>query len=78
MKIGSIISQSTTALLANKGRSFLTVLGIIIGIAAVISLYSLGQGVKENVVGNFSFLGAKTITVSSQPIADEEESDNER
>ncbi len=73
MKVGSIISQSTTAILANKGRSFLTILGIIIGIAAVISLYSLGQGVKENVVGNFSVLGAKTITVSSQAIAEEEE-----
>jgi len=44
-------------------RSWLTVLGIFIGIAAVVGLVSISQGLKDAVVGQFESIGADTITV---------------
>ena len=49
---------------ANKMRTFLTTLGIIIGVTAVISLITIVDGVINNVMGQFSSLGAGTLTVS--------------
>lgn len=46
-------------------RSWLTMLGIFIGIAAVVSLISLGAGLKLAVAGQFNILGAERITVSA-------------
>ena len=44
MKIGDLFYETWHALSANKGRSFLTILGIVIGIAAVIAMTSLIAG----------------------------------
>lgn len=49
---------------ANKMRSFLTMLGIIIGIASVIAIVSLGQGGQSAVTDEFNKIGATTVTVS--------------
>ena len=49
MKIGDLFYETWHALSANKGRSFLTILGIVIGIAAVIAMTSLIAGVKYTV-----------------------------
>lgn len=46
-------------------RSWLTMLGIFIGIAAVVSLISLGNGLQNAITGQFSQLGADKLTVSS-------------
>lgn len=46
-------------------RSWLTMIGIIIGIAAVVSLISLGNGLKTAVLGQFSSLSVDTLTVSN-------------
>ena len=51
------------ALLANKMRSLLTMLGVIIGVAAVIALVSVGMGVRTGITSNFESLGANTITI---------------
>lgn len=48
---------------ANKMRSFLTMLGIIIGVASVIALITIVQGVTDSVMGTFSDMGAGTLTV---------------
>ena len=48
MKYWMILKQSLKAIFANKGRSFLTVLGIIIGIGSVIALISMGNGVQAS------------------------------
>ena len=48
----------------NKMRSFLTTLGIIIGVTAVIALITIVHRVYDSVMGLFSELGANTITVS--------------
>jgi len=47
-------------------RSWLTMIGIFIGIAAVVSLLSLGQGLQEAVYQQFAALGANTITVQAK------------
>jgi len=51
------------SLLANKLRAFLTMLGIIIGVAAVITLVSVGQGVQDVVVSEFQGLGHNLLFV---------------
>lgn len=48
----------------HKLRSFLTMLGIVIGVAAVIVLMSVGRGTTAAVMSNFSSLGANTIYIS--------------
>ena len=49
----------------SKMRSFLTTLGIVIGVTAVISLITIVQGVSASIVGQFSDLGAGTLTVNA-------------
>lgn len=64
----SIIKQSIKMSLqnikSNKMRTFLTTLGIIIGVAAVISMITIVNGVIDTVIGQFSSLGAGTLSVS--------------
>lgn len=52
------------SILSNKMRSLLTMLGIIIGVAAVIALMSIGYGVQSDIENNISSLGSNTITVT--------------
>lgn len=54
---------SLESIKSNKLRSFLTMLGIIIGISSVITLVSLGQGAKESITGEFEKIGASTISI---------------
>ncbi|MEI6266388.1 MAG: ABC transporter permease [bacterium] len=63
MKYWMILKQSLKAIFANKGRSFLTVLGIIIGIGSVIALISLGNGVQSSIDSQISKLGATSLTI---------------
>jgi putative ABC transport system permease protein len=48
----------------HKLRSFLTMLGIVIGVAAVIALMSIGKGTTANILANISRMGANLITIS--------------
>ena len=63
MNILNLIKIAITALLRNKGRSFLTMLGIIIGIASVIMMVSLGRSSTQNVRGEFSSMGSNMIMI---------------
>lgn len=58
-----LFRQSMRAILANKGRSTLTVLGIVIGIASVIALISLGNGANKMISDQISQLGSTNLTV---------------
>jgi putative ABC transport system permease protein len=60
-----ILAQSFRAIGRNKGRSFLTMLGIIIGIASVIALVAIGNGASNRITGRISSLGTNVITVRS-------------
>jgi putative ABC transport system permease protein len=65
MKVIVIIKQSFKAIFANKGRSFLTTLGIVIGIGSVIALMALGAGVKTTISSRISTLGTKNLIIRS-------------
>ncbi len=58
------------ALAANKLRSILTMLGIIIGVGAVIALMSIGRGVQAYITGQFAGLGSNLLFVTPGTIAD--------
>lgn len=49
---------------SNKMRSFLTMLGIIIGISSVITIVSLGQGGQNTITGEFEKIGAATVSIN--------------
>jgi putative ABC transport system permease protein len=53
------------ALARTKTRSFLTVLGVIIGVGAVIAMVSVGEGAKARVAAQFEAMGTSTLIVSS-------------
>ncbi len=57
------IKISIDAILANKLRSSLTTLGVIIGIAAVIVMVSLGKGAENLIIGQIASLGSNTIFI---------------
>ena len=58
------IQMSLQNIKSNKMRTFLTTLGIIIGVTAVIALITIVDGVIGSVMGQFSSLGAGTLSVS--------------
>lgn len=64
MKFSKLIKMAVSSVLANKMRSFLTMLGIIIGISSVIALVGMGQGTKQDVASKISSLGTNLITVN--------------
>ncbi|NLV98203.1 MAG: FtsX-like permease family protein [Clostridiaceae bacterium] len=66
------ISNAWQMLMGNKGRSILTMLGIIVGIASVITVVSVGEGAKDAVLGQFDQVGASSLllSVSSGQAAD--------
>lgn len=63
------------SLKANKMRALLTMLGIIIGIASVIAIMTLGDSVTQTVTDNMSSIGANNVTVSIQQRSSEDEED---
>lgn len=56
--------MALTSLYANKMRSLLTMLGIIIGVGAVIALVSVGMGVRSNVTSSIASLGSNMLIIS--------------
>ena len=66
------------SLRANKMRALLTMLGIIIGIAAVISIMTVGDSVTNYVTDTMSSMGASNITVALQQRMKEEEKTEKR
>ena len=65
MSIAGIIRIALKSLARNKTRTFLTMLGIIIGVAAVITMIAIGQGAKKVVDDQISSMGTNVIMVSS-------------
>jgi putative ABC transport system permease protein len=63
MRVVNTIKVSLRALRRNKMRSILTALGIIIGVAAVIAMVSIGNGAKAQVEAQVASLGENVITV---------------
>ena len=60
-----ILVTALTSLTANKMRASLTLLGIVIGVASVIVMVSMGQGVQSSITSEFESLGANLLTVTA-------------
>ncbi|MGD0256196.1 MAG: ABC transporter permease [Acidimicrobiales bacterium] len=65
MKVAEILRFATHGLSANKSRSALTTLGILIGVGAVILLVAVGNGSSKQIEANIESLGSNTLTVFS-------------
>ena len=65
MQLWESITIAMRALTVNKLRTILTMLGIIIGVAAVIALIAIGNGVRQDMTERFSSLGTNLLTISS-------------
>ncbi len=63
MKIGNLLKIALKALNNNKMRCFLTMLGIIIGVASVITMLAIGQGSKDSIKKQISEMGSNMIMI---------------
>lgn len=63
MLFTELLKMAWRSLAANKLRTFLTMLGVIIGVTSVIALVSVGMGVKKNVVDSISRLGSNMLII---------------
>lgn len=68
------IKMAVHNIMSNKGRSFLTMLGIIIGIASVIAIVSVGEGTKNQMNSEIDDIGGGQIAIS---VSDEAQTDEE-
>lgn len=63
MKLSNLLRIAWRAIKRNKMRAFLTMLGIIIGVAAVISMIAIGQGSKQSIQSQISGMGSNMIVI---------------
>ena len=61
MNIATLIKEALKSITSNKVRSFLTMLGIFIGVGAVIAMMSIGQGAQNSITNSLSALGTQTL-----------------
>ena len=61
MKIPDVLEETYSALTANKVRTGLTMLGIIIGIASVIAMISIGQGAQNSIQSSIQSIGSNLL-----------------
>jgi len=67
MNAGQLIREAFRSLFANKLRSLLTILGIVIGVASVIAMVSLGRGVQGSLNSQFAGMGSSLLNVMPMP-----------
>ncbi len=63
MKLYDILEETYFALSANKGRSALTILGIVIGISSVIAMLAIGQGAQSSINSSVQAIGSNLIII---------------
>ncbi len=63
MNFTNLLKVAITAIISNKFRTFLSMLGIIIGVAAVILLMAIGQGSKDSMYKDLSKMGTNLLTI---------------
>jgi putative ABC transport system permease protein len=63
MNIGQAFIEALESLTANKLRSGLTILGIVIGVAAVIAMMAVGQGAQNSIVGSINGIGSNLVFI---------------
>ncbi|MGB4595494.1 MAG: ABC transporter permease [Anaerolineaceae bacterium] len=65
MNLLETLKEAINSINANRTRSFLTILGIVIGVGAVIGLMGIGQGAQETITGQISSIGTNVVYVMS-------------
>ena len=65
MNIRQAVKMAFKSILGNKGRSFLTMLGIIIGIASVMTIVSTVNGMNQESMKQFEAMGTNKVNVSA-------------
>ena len=63
MNLKNLLKVAITAIMSNKWRTFLSTLGIIIGVAAVITMMAIGQGSKDSIRADLQKWGTNLLTV---------------
>ena len=66
MKLKNLLKAAQRSLAKNKMRTFLTMLGIIIGVASVIAMLAIGQGSKQSIQNQISSLGTNVLMIFPQ------------
>jgi putative ABC transport system permease protein len=74
-KLKSNFSEAVRVILANKIRTLLTSLGIIFGVAAVITMLAIGSGAEKEILAQLELVGVNNIVIT--PIPDEKENEND-
>jgi putative ABC transport system permease protein len=74
-KLKSNFSEAVRVILANKIRTLLTSLGIIFGVAAVITMLAIGSGAEKEILAQLELVGVNNIVIT--PIPDEQENEND-
>ena len=64
MNLTTLIKEAMRSITSNKIRSFLTMLGIFIGVGAVIAMMSIGEGAQNTITNSLSSLGTQTLYLS--------------
>ena len=64
MRLKDLLTETFLSLNSNKARTFLTVLGIVVGITSVIVMVAFGQGTKASIQSSISSMGANLLMVS--------------
>jgi putative ABC transport system permease protein len=72
MQLEESIRVALNGLIEHKFRSFLTMLGIIFGVASVIAMLSIGEGAKREAIAKYQDLGVNNIIVREKKLSDEE------
>lgn len=68
MKIANLFITCLRALVRNPMRAALTILGIVVGIAAVVAIREIGEGSKQQIATNIASMGANTVNVSGASV----------
>src|SRR5690606_2200508 len=63
MRISILFKAAVHAILRHTGRSFLTILGIMVGVAAIIITFSIGRGAEEKIKLQINAMGEGTIII---------------
>ena len=65
MNVGESVTVALEGLSANKMRSVLTMLGVIIGVGAVIAMLAIAQGARERMMGSIQQMGTNVLMIFS-------------
>ena len=76
-KIKSNFNEAIRVVIINKVRTFLTALGIIFGVAAVITMLSIGNGAEKEILAQLELVGVNNIVVNPIPDKEDENSEEE-